>query len=325
MRNSKSIKVFYLMLVICCIQLSYLASGATSIVFSPSDDTMIRNDNPNSPFGLYTYMYVRNAYGTDVKKDYEIDSLINFNLFSIPPTATILSASIYIYYYNWSGTNPAGRNLNLHLITSSWSEQYASWRTQPTFRTTPSNRSTVPNSRGQWMTWNITKDVQYLIKERAYYGWVITDESNWANPNISTVYFRTKEYGSYIPYLEVTYTVFEANIEPIPGFSITPVNPTTKDTIQFTDNSYDPDGAITKWLWDFGDGNSSTSRNPTHTYVQNGQYTVTLQVTDNNKATNSASEFLSISKSSTPGFEFIIVACAIAFVFVLTLKGKKRN
>lgn len=43
--------------------------------------------------------------------------------------------------------------------------------------------------------------------------------------------------------------------------------------IQFTDNSTDnPTG----WLWDFGDGNTSTDQNPTHTYAANGNYTVTL-------------------------------------------------
>jgi hypothetical protein len=270
-------------------------------------------------------MSVRNAYGTDEKKNYEIDSLINFDLFSIPPTATIRSASIHFYYYNWTGTDPAGRNLHLYLITSSWKEQYASWKTQPSRATAISNSSAVPNSKGQWMTWNVTKDVQYLIRERAYYGWKIMDASNWEEPNISTIYFKTKEYGNYIPFLEVTYTISEANIEPIPGFSITPLHPTIKDSIQFTDTSYDPDGIITQWFWDFGDGNSSTSKNPTHTYIQSGQYTVTLQVTDNDRGIKSTTESISISNlKSTPGFEFLIVTCAIAFALIVTLKWKKR-
>jgi Zn-dependent metalloprotease len=44
-------------------------------------------------------------------------------------------------------------------------------------------------------------------------------------------------------------------------------------TIQFTDNSVDNP---TDWLWDFGDGNSSTDQNPVHSYTANGTYTVTL-------------------------------------------------
>ncbi len=326
MRRLSCIILFCMMLMISCIQFSYRASAATTVVFSPTDDTMIRNDNPSSPFGLYWFMYVRNAYATDAAKNDEIDSLINFNLFSIPPSATILSATIHLYYFNWTGVDPAGRTLNMFLLSSSWSEQYASWRVQPSSPLTPSSSSIVPSSTDQWMSWNVTRDVQNLVTQRAYYGWKITDQSNWVNPNISTVFFRTKEFGSYVPYLDVTYTVSEANIEPIAGFSATPVNPTTKDTVQFMDTSYDPDGTITKWFWDFGDGNSSTSRSPTHVYTRDGQYTVTLQVTDNNRATSSATESLTVSKaSSTPGFEVIIVVSAVSLAFILSLRRKNRS
>lgn len=38
--------------------------------------------------------------------------------------------------------------------------------------------------------------------------------------------------------------------------------------------------------WDFGDGTTSTESNPTHTYQQLGQYTVTLQVTDTENITS---------------------------------------
>jgi PKD repeat protein len=52
--------------------------------------------------------------------------------------------------------------------------------------------------------------------------------------------------------------------------------------------SYDPDGSIISFAWDFGfgDGNTSTEMNTTHTYAQNGTYNVTLVVTDNEGATD---------------------------------------
>ena len=37
-------------------------------------------------------------------------------------------------------------------------------------------------------------------------------------------------------------------------------------------------GGITTWLWNFGDGKTSTERNPAHTYKNPGTYTVTLKV-----------------------------------------------
>ncbi len=51
------------------------------------------------------------------------------------------------------------------------------------------------------------------------------------------------------------------------------------DTVDFTDQSSDPDGSISSWSWDFGDGTTSTSPSPSHTY-EKGRYLVTLTVTD---------------------------------------------
>jgi len=54
------------------------------------------------------------------------------------------------------------------------------------------------------------------------------------------------------------------NIPPVANFSYTPPNPTDLDTIQLNDSSYDLDGAIVNYTWDFGDGNISYERNPCH-------------------------------------------------------------
>lgn len=45
--------------------------------------------------------------------------------------------------------------------------------------------------------------------------------------------------------------------------------------------SYDPDGSIVSYLWNFGDGNTSTQANPFYTYNAAGNYNVSLIVTDN--------------------------------------------
>ena len=48
-------------------------------------------------------------------------------------------------------------------------------------------------------------------------------------------------------------------------------------TIQFVDSSAN---TPTSWVWSFGDGNTSTLQNPSHTYMTEGTYTVTLTVTN---------------------------------------------
>lgn len=56
----------------------------------------------------------------------------------------------------------------------------------------------------------------------------------------------------------------------------------TGNTIQFTDQSVSTFGFVNSWIWNFGDnGNNSLIQNPTHTYANPGNYTVTLIVTTN--------------------------------------------
>ena len=62
---------------------------------------------------------------------------------------------------------------------------------------------------------------------------------------------------------------------PVAEFSGTPLEITKEENVQFTDQSLnDPEN----WLWDFGDGLSSTEENPLHTYALAGTYTVSLIV-----------------------------------------------
>ncbi|MGH3352536.1 MAG: S8 family serine peptidase [Nocardioides sp.] len=44
--------------------------------------------------------------------------------------------------------------------------------------------------------------------------------------------------------------------------------------------STDPDGTITSWTWDFGDGTTGTGTTPSHTYPAAGYYSVILTVVD---------------------------------------------
>ena len=52
-------------------------------------------------------------------------------------------------------------------------------------------------------------------------------------------------------------------------------------SIQFSSNSEDTDGAVSYHFWDFGDGSTSTLSDPIHTYLQRGDYAVSLTAIDN--------------------------------------------
>ncbi len=69
-----------------------------------------------------------------------------------------------------------------------------------------------------------------------------------------------------------------------------------EDAIAFSaEHSTDPDGNLASYMWDFGDGNSSTQPNPMHTYGDVGSYMVTLTVTDNRGAQDTDTRFVRVT------------------------------
>lgn len=65
--------------------------------------------------------------------------------------------------------------------------------------------------------------------------------------------------------------------------------------------SNDPDGRITVYNWQFGDGVSSTTSSPSHSYSAAGAYTAKLTVTDDKGATNTGSAAVTITTSGGGG------------------------
>ena len=87
-----------------------------------------------------------------------------------------------------------------------------------------------------------------------------------------------------------TATVSPAGVNAPPTANVNgPYSGTEQVEIQFSSaGSSDPDGTIVAYAWDFGDGSNSTLQNPVHVYVAAGVYDVTLTVTDDAGATDSA-------------------------------------
>ena len=63
----------------------------------------------------------------------------------------------------------------------------------------------------------------------------------------------------------------------------------------FADNSSDPDGQVTAYTWNFGDGAAASSRNSSHLYGSAGSYVVELTVTDNRGATDKLSQQVTVT------------------------------
>jgi PKD repeat protein len=90
-------------------------------------------------------------------------------------------------------------------------------------------------------------------------------------------------------------SVSPANQGPTADFTFSCVNL----VCQFTDGSDDADGTIASRAWDFGDGNGSNQTNPQHAFASKGDYTVKLDVIDNDGATGQISKPVSVNTTPT--------------------------
>ncbi|MBI3509017.1 MAG: gliding motility-associated C-terminal domain-containing protein [Bacteroidetes bacterium] len=110
--------------------------------------------------------------------------------------------------------------------------------------------------------------------------------ANAVNTGYNTITLTGTDNGS--PPATTTANVI-VDIISFPSISFTmwppPVQPAGV-TVTFTDNT----PGATSWLWDFGDGNTSTLQNPAHTYATDSLYTVTLTVSVGSGCTASLSQ-----------------------------------
>ena len=99
--------------------------------------------------------------------------------------------------------------------------------------------------------------------------------------------------------------------------------------LRFSDESYDPDGTIVLWQWDFdGDGafdhSDTTDGNHTHVYPEEGIYTAVLKVTDNRGEVDVATVNIKVDREA-PGDDPVddtkgaAVCCGITVVIMVVV------
>ena len=95
-------------------------------------------------------------------------------------------------------------------------------------------------------------------------------------------------------------TATTAPLSLVASFFGSPTSGTAPLTVEFTDTSAN---SPTSWLWNFGDGNTSTAENPSHTYAIAGTYTVSLTATKaSGSNTNTQNSYITVS--AAPGASF---------------------
>jgi PGF-pre-PGF domain-containing protein len=120
------------------------------------------------------------------------------------------------------------------------------------------------------------------------------DNSGNVNTTWVNLTFLTKEYPGCTE--NWTCETCSPPIPPVAAFSANPTSGFVPLAVLFTDNSTN---IPTSWNWSFGDGSYSPARNPLHTYLVNGTFTVSLNAT-NSAGSNTATRLNYIIVSTSP-------------------------
>ena len=137
---------------------------------------------------------------------------------------------------------------------------------------------------------------------------------NFGDSNTSTVQNPSHTYsttGSYTVALKATNqygnntntktNYITVGSAPVAAFSGTPTSGAAPLAVAFTDSSTN---SPTVWSWNFGDSNTSTVQNPSHTYTATGQYTVALKATNQyGNNTNTKTNYITVSSGGTPVYQ----------------------
>ena len=92
-----------------------------------------------------------------------------------------------------------------------------------------------------------------------------------------------------------TLSISVADRPPTAAFSYSPAAATGQPVSFDASASADPDGTISAYSWDFGDGSTASGNLASHSYAMSGTYTATLTVTDNSGNTSSVTHAVTVT------------------------------
>ncbi len=193
---------------------------------------------------------------------------------------------------NSAGNNTITKSNYITAVSTTGTKPVLNYWGSPRSGTAPLTVTFKDNSTGSPTAWNWSfgdgtysteKNPKHTYTAAGSYTISLT-ASNAAGSSTST---KSK-------YITVT---GNASQTPVAAFSASPTSGNSPLNVTFKDSST---GSPTAWSWNFGDGTSSTSQNPVHTYSAAGNYTVAL--TASNAAgsnTTTKSNYITVTETSS--------------------------
>ncbi|WP_421763177.1 PKD domain-containing protein [Ekhidna sp.] len=149
---------------------------------------------------------------------------------------------------------------------------------------------------------NTTSDGSF--NSEVTYVWTVTDLGEFTSKDVILTFAESGQKNIQLKSIyrscesTITSQVIEVNDLPTPNFSATSV--CQDESMQFTNQSTN----AVSYFWDFGDGFTSTSENPSHVYTTAGNYDVSLTATSANGCDSEITIEVSVSDIPQVNFDF---------------------
>lgn len=188
--------------------------------------------------------------------------------------------------------------------TNYWVDVIVTTTNDTTAPSTPTGLTATPSGSFASLSWTASTDNVGVAGYRVYRNGTQVGTSTTTTyldtttaPSTSYTYtVRAYDYNTNVSGLSNSAGVTTgSNAAPTASFSVAPVGLTVYVN---GSASSDSDGSIASYAWTFGDGGTATGVTPSHTYVADGTYTITLTVTDNLGATDVDSQSTSVAASA---------------------------
>ena len=274
--------------------------------YAGTDDAYLMETRPSDNFGSETILVVDAVQRDRQTKTFgEIASILAWDVSSIPANATVTSVQV-----TFEISNTSSREHFLYEMTNPWDETTVSWDSIAASGAigTAILGSFTPGVIGSEVI-VLTDDGKALVQS-----WVDGTKPNnglvvkSGGTRNGIIFGSSEGIVGVRPQLTVHYDdPNTGNILPTASFSFT----CTALSCAFDATaSSDSDGTIVDYSWDFGDSTAGSTVNPSHLYAADGTYTVELTVTDNDGATDTTQQNVTVSASNIPPTAEFDVSCS---------------
>jgi len=197
------VKQQYLFLAAAIMVLVTLFSGtglAAEFMFWPTEDAWVNQSSPDANYGNNTYLGVKDRSGNAEAylkwSESDLDSLTG---------SDIASASLCLYQYQ--GTYSPGDTIDVHQVTSDWSEGSITWNSRPSFEIPAACFLNLDSGNNQWREWPGLENTIASWVGGSNYGLVLENNKDGVAGELFTRFYSS-EYSSpeLRPCLKITTT-----------------------------------------------------------------------------------------------------------------------